>query len=58
MASEGLWIAPLIVRTGSGKVIEKARFWKNLAGQSINGRQRLMLERLFDGFKGKLTSSK
>ncbi|MFT8307785.1 Fic family protein [Acetobacter malorum] len=41
-----------------GKVIQKARFWDNLAGQSINDRQRLMLNRLLDGFEGKLTSSK
>ncbi|AHI26388.1 cell filamentation protein Fic [Komagataeibacter xylinus] len=40
------------------KVIQKARFWDNLAGQSINDRQRLMLNRLLDGFEGKLTSSK
>ncbi|ATU74107.1 Adenosine monophosphate-protein transferase FICD [Gluconacetobacter sp. SXCC-1] len=41
-----------------GIVIQKARFWDNLAGQSINDRQRLMLNRLLDGFEGKLTSSK
>jgi Fic family protein len=41
-----------------GKVIQKARFWDDLAGQSINDRQRLMLNRLLDGFEGKLTSSK
>ncbi|GCE78999.1 Fic family protein [Komagataeibacter oboediens] len=41
-----------------GKVIQKARFWDNLVGQSINDRQRLMLNRLLDGFEGKLTSSK
>lgn len=41
-----------------GKVLQKARFWDNLAGQSINDRQRLVLNRLLDGFEGKLTSSK
>ncbi|MFS8371427.1 Fic family protein [Acetobacter indonesiensis] len=41
-----------------GKVIQKARFWDSLAGQSINDRQRLMLNRLLGGFEGKLTSSK
>ena len=46
--------AELVLR----KVIQKARFWDNLAGQSINDRQRLMLNRLLDGFEGKLTSSK
>lgn len=46
--------AELVLR----KVIQKARFWDNLAGQSINDRQRLMLNRLLDGVEGKLTSSK
>jgi Fic family protein len=41
-----------------GKVVQKARFWDTLAGQAINDRQRLMLNRLLDGFEGKLTSSK
>ena len=41
-----------------GKVIQKARFWDNLAGQSINDRQRLVLNCLLGGFEGKLTSSK
>ena len=41
-----------------GKVIQKARFWDTLAGHSINERQRLMLNRLLDGFEGKLTTSK
>jgi len=40
------------------KVVQKARFWDTLAGQSINDRQRFMLNRLLDGFEGKLTSSK
>ncbi len=39
-------------------VIEKARFWEAHAGQSFNERQRLVLNRLLDGFEGKLTSSK
>ena len=41
-----------------GKVIQKAGFWDNLAGQSINDRQRLMLNRLLDGCEGKLTLPK
>lgn len=41
-----------------GSVMRKARFWERLSGQSFNGRQRLMLERLLNGFEGKLTSSK
>lgn len=40
------------------KVIRKAKFWENPQLLSINERQRLMLNKLLDGFDGKLTSSK
>ena len=39
-------------------VLAKAEFWKRLEGMSLNDRQRLVLNRLLDGFEGKLTSSK
>jgi Fic family protein len=39
-------------------VLRKARFWESLSGRPINQRQRAMLNRLLDGFTGKLTSSK
>ena len=39
-------------------VLRKARFWETLAGAPINERQRLMLNRVLDGFEGKLTTSK
>jgi Fic family protein len=39
-------------------VMHKARFWEVHAGEAFNDRQRLMLNRLLDGFEGKLTSSK
>jgi Fic family protein len=39
-------------------VLRKARFWKKHASQKFNDRQRAMIERLFEGFEGKLTSSK
>ncbi|WP_298722179.1 Fic family protein [uncultured Ferrovibrio sp.] len=39
-------------------VLKKARFWETHAGDSLNPRQRDMLNRLLDGFEGKLTSSK
>jgi Fic family protein len=39
-------------------VLAKARFWKEHAGEAFNERQRAMIDRLFDGFEGKLTSSK
>lgn len=41
-----------------GSVLTKARFWETHAGESFNERQRNILNRLFDGFEGKLTSSK
>jgi Fic family protein len=39
-------------------VLTKARFWEANAGIAINDRQRLVLNRLLDGFEGKLTTSK
>ena len=39
-------------------VLAKARFWKTHAGESFNERQRTIINRLLDGFEGKLTSSK
>ena len=39
-------------------VLSKARFWQALRAVPINERQRLMLNRLVDGFEGKLTTSK
>ena len=39
-------------------IIRKSRFWEGLAGTPINARQRAMLDRLLDGFEGKLTTSK
>lgn len=39
-------------------VFKKAEFWKKHAAAQLNDRQRDMLNRLFDGFEGKLTSSK
>lgn len=39
-------------------VVAKARFWERTAGLPINARQRLMLNRLLDGFDGKLTTTR
>ena len=44
--------------TISAKVMEKSKFWASNAGQSFNVRQQKILNRLLDGFEGKLTSSK
>jgi Fic family protein len=41
-----------------GSVLQKARFWEAHASAQLNERQRLMLNKLLDGFEGKLTSSK
>ena len=41
-----------------GTVLRKARFWRRMEGQPLNDRQRTMINRLLDGFEGKLTSSK
>ena len=39
-------------------VLSKARFWRHWATTSLNERQVKLLNRLLDGFEGKLTSSK
>jgi Fic family protein len=39
-------------------VLAKARFWEAVSGVPLNHRQRLVLNRLLDGFAGKLTTSK
>lgn len=39
-------------------VLGKVRFWRKHAAAGLNERQQKMLNRLFDGFEGKLTSSK
>lgn len=39
-------------------VLSKARFWETCADFPLNERQRLVLNRLLDGFEGKLTTSK
>ncbi len=39
-------------------VLNKARFWERIKDLPLNHRQRLVLNRLLDGFEGKLASSK
>jgi Fic family protein len=41
-----------------GTVLAKARFWESVGDSDLNERQRLVLNRLLDGFEGKLTTSK
>lgn len=40
------------------KVLAKGRFWEAVRDLAINARQRLVLNRLLDGFEGKMTTSK
>ena len=39
-------------------VLKKARFWESYSETQFNDRQRLVLNKLLDGFEGKMTSSK
>ena len=44
--------------TALSGVIEKARYWEKLRSVPLNERQRLVINRLLEGFEGKLTTSK
>jgi Fic family protein len=39
-------------------VLRKARFWEVVRAAPLNERQRTLLNRLLDGFEGKLTTAK
>ena len=41
-----------------GKAIQKGRYWETVSTLKINNRQKLMINKLLDGFEGKLNSSK
>ena len=45
-------------QTTLAAVLEKARFWQVVRDVPLNRRQRLVLNRVLDGFEGKLTTSK
>ncbi len=45
-------------QTTLSAVLAKARFWERIRDFPLNQRQRLVLNRLLDGFNGKLTTSK
>jgi Fic family protein len=59
-----LWFIGCLDRAFDGaetilaNVMRKARFWDSMAGQSLNDRQRKVVNRLLDGFEGKLTNAK
>jgi Fic family protein len=50
--------ALLETETSLQRVLYKAEFWKRHENTSVNERQRMMLNKLLDGFEGKLQSSK
>ena len=41
-----------------GAVLAKARYWESIRDVPLNDRQRQVMNRLLDGFEGKLTTSK
>ncbi len=41
-----------------GTVLEKARFWDRIKNVQLNDRQRTVINRLLDGFEGKLNTTK
>ncbi len=59
-----LWFIGCLDRAFEGaetilaSVMRKARFWESIAGQPLNDRQRKVINRLLDGFEGKLTNAK
>jgi Fic family protein len=50
--------AMLATENTTQKILQKAEFWKRFKNTPINERQRTVLNMLFDGFDGKLQSSK
>jgi Fic family protein len=50
--------AMLATKNTTQNILRKAEFWKRHEQTPINERQRLILNRLFDGFEGKLQTSK
>lgn len=50
--------ALLATETTLQKILRKTEFWKIHENTEVNERQRLVLNKLFDGFDGKLKSSK
>ena len=59
-----LWFIGCLDRAFDGaetilaSVMRKARFWESVAGHTLNERQRKVINRLLDGFEGKLTNGK
>jgi Fic family protein len=45
-------------QTALSGILAKARFWERIQGAPLNDRQQLVVNRLLDGFEGKLTTSR
>lgn len=45
-------------QTALSGILAKARYWEKLRDVPLNERQRLAINRLLEGFEGKLTTSK
>ena len=58
------WFLACLLRAVQGAdttlagVLDKAKFWQRWAGTPMNARQTLVLNRVLDGFEGKLTNAK
>jgi Fic family protein len=58
------WLLDCLTRAIEGAqvalsgVIAKARYWESLRDVPLNERQRLVINRMLEGFEGKLTTSK
>ncbi|MDP3857491.1 MAG: Fic family protein [Stagnimonas sp.] len=50
--------AVLAAQQGLDAVLHKARFWRHWSGTPMNARQIKLLNRLLDGYEGKLTSGR
>lgn len=55
---ECLYNALLSTENTLSNVLSKARFWERYSAISLNERQRKMINKLLEGFEGKLTTSK
>jgi Fic family protein len=56
--STSIETAMLTTQNTTKKIMYKVEFWKLHEQTPINERQRLVLNKLFDGFEGKLETSK
>jgi len=43
---------------GLSNILFKAKFWQKIKDEDLNERQRKMINKMLDGFEGKLTTSK